>query len=111
MVACRARVLIFPLYPAHVRPHMEYCVWALGSHHKKYVGLLKRVQRRATKMTRGLEHHSYEDRPMDLGLFSLEKRKLQYVTFQYLKGYYKQEETRLFTQVFMYRDSTEGEWL
>ena len=56
----------------------------------------------ATKMIRGLEHHSYNERLRELGLFSLENRRLQgnpIAIFQYLKRAYKQEGVELFMQV------------
>lgn len=47
-----------------------------GSQHKKDVELLKRIQRRATRMLRVLEHLSYRDRLKEVSLFSLEKEGL-----------------------------------
>jgi len=38
--------------------------------------LLEQFQRRATEMIRGMEQHSYKERLREMGLFSVEERRM-----------------------------------
>jgi len=63
--------------------------------------LLEWVQRRATKMIRGIEHLSCDERLIELRLFILENRRLWgdlTAAFRYLKGAYKKAGEGLFSR-------------
>ena len=56
-MANRLKELILPLCSALERPHMEYCIQMWSLQYRRDIDLLEHVQKRATKMIQGMEHH------------------------------------------------------
>lgn len=88
------------IYNTYIRPHLEYCIQAWSPHLVKDIDCLERIQRRATKMVKGLKKMTYEERLKTLGIHTLQKRRLRgdlIETFKILTGKERVNKEAFFT--------------
>ena len=71
----RDKNIMLPLYIAHVRSRLEYASVIWNPYKLKDIRAIEYVQRRATKLIRGMYGLSYEDRLKSLDLPSLQYRR------------------------------------
>jgi len=74
-IVFRHQDIMLRLYKSLVRPHLEYCTAAWSSYYCKDKELIKRVQRRFTRMIPDLKDLPYEQRLAKTKLWSLEDRR------------------------------------
>jgi len=98
-VASRSKEVILPLCSGKTSPGFLYLSLE-PSEHERY-GPVGPDPEEATKMIQGLEHLSSEERLRELGLFSLEKRRVPgdlIAAFQYLEAAYRKDGDNLFSK-------------
>jgi ribonuclease P/MRP protein subunit RPP40 len=73
----RDRHIFLRLYKHYVRPHLEFSTPAWSPWSETDKTCLEKIQQRAVKMVSGLSGKSYEEKLVELGLFTLEERRHQ----------------------------------
>ena len=74
----RDKITFLNLYKSYVRPHLEFAVSAWCPWTLEDIRVLENVQKRAINMISNLQSVSYEDKVKEVGIQTLEARRLRF---------------------------------
>ena len=81
----RDKKVFLRLYMQFVRPHLEFSTSVWSPWNQADIVLLENVQKQAVRMISGLTSKEYIDRLKEIGLWTLEKRRLMFDMIQVYK--------------------------
>jgi hypothetical protein len=73
----RDRITFLKLYTQFIRCHLEFAIPAWTPRTATDIEILEKVQRRAVNLISGLKGGKYEEKLVELGILSLEKRRIR----------------------------------
>ena len=73
----RDKYIMLKLNKSLVRLQLDYCVQVWCPFPRKYIDIIEKVQRRATRMIEGFKGLAYEERLRRSGLTTLETRRIR----------------------------------
>ena len=93
----RDKRIFIQIYKQYVRPHLEFSVPAWSPWLQGDKDILERVQQRAIGMVSGLKGTSYGEKLRELGILSLERRRILYDLVQTYKIIWKKDDVSMDT--------------
>ena len=81
----RDRITFLKLYTQFIRCHLEFAIPAWSPWTATDIEILEKVQRRAVNLISGLKGGNYKEKLVELGILSLEKRRIRYDLIQTYK--------------------------
>ena len=100
--------IFLPLFKSLIRPHLEYASVIWSPTYRKDIIIIENVQRRATRLVKGLKDFSYEDRLKVLGLPTLHYRRDRTDIIQLYKIMNKMDHVSLNNVQLSNTDRTRG---